>query len=181
MTDELVTPREGDDPFIPPAELASRATGVTTTDVEAVRTSISFSEVYLLALSDEGPTAIPDLGLEFDGAGITLRKADGDLIWQIDWVCVTAIGTAERSQLPDGSRGVVLEVATTEPRTHRFIVPAGKPSSIEAAIYSLAAARGLPELVNPRRVPPFTAVMVLCAAVAVITVLLLAAGHVFAL
>jgi hypothetical protein len=168
-----------DDPFVPPHDLAfGISTNVRTESRSPVRTSVAFSQVYLLALGENGLTAIPDLRLELDESGVLLQKAQGDPVWQVGWSQVTALSTPERSELPNSARGVVLELTTTEPRTHRFVVPAGKPAAIEAALNSLATSKGVRTKDADQKVPALTALLVLGATSGVIALLLLAAGHV---
>ena len=90
-----------------------------------------FLGVYLLTLGADGPTAVPGLALELGDVGVALTKADGAPVWACGWDEVCELSTPERAQLPEGGHGVVVVIATIDGRSHRFVVPATQPGSLD--------------------------------------------------
>jgi hypothetical protein len=105
----------------------------------AERDSLEFSGVYLLTAESEGQEAVPGLGLVVDDRGVTVRKPDGEVSAQLDWAQLSSVTASGRMRTPVGRPGVILEV-TTASKTHRFVVPADEPGSIERDIARLATA-----------------------------------------
>lgn len=143
-----------------------------------VRAHLRFDGVYLLTSGPDGPTAVPGLHLALEDGGVTLAKGDGSPVWTAGWDQVAEVATPERSTLPDGTSGVVLVVTTRQDRSHRFVVPAGQPAALEAALGSLARSHGVaPPPPEPTQ-PVALVVGVIAVVAVVVAVLLLAAGHV---
>ncbi len=158
--------------------LASEEPGQTIERDTPVRTQLRFSGVYLLASLADGLGAVPNLVLELGEGGVTLSKEDDVTIWTTPWEDVAEIATPERSDLPDGSKGLVCVVTTRQRRSHRFVIASGDPSALEAALFSFAIEHGVRTDVPERSVPAIIAGAVLLATTAVVTLLLLMAGHV---
>ncbi len=102
--------------------------------------------------------------------------AGGAPVWSVPWSDVEQLVVPERSPLPDGHVGVVVEVATAQGTTRRCLVPAGHWWALGGAFEAIARSRGVAPG-RERRLPwLLTAVLVLVAAGAV-AALLLASGH----
>ncbi len=139
-----------------------------------------FPGVYLLTVGPEGPTAVPGLVLEFDPRGVQLSRSDGTLVWKAWWEEIDEMATPERSRLPDATNAVVVVLTTTSGRSHRFVVPARRPSKTEATIRALAKHHdAVAERPDPQS--PWVIAAVGLVVVGAVTALLLAAGHVIAL
>jgi hypothetical protein len=152
--------------------------GNTAEQDSPVGSQLRFSGVYLLSSLSDGPGAIANLQLELGEGAITLTKEDGVTIWTTPWEEVTEIATPDRADLPDGSKGVVWVVTTRQRRSHRFVIASDDPSALEAALSSSGIEHGVRSDVPDRSVPAIVAVAVLVATAAVVTLLLLMAGHV---
>ncbi len=123
--------------------------------------------------------AVPHLTLTFLDSGLALKKADGEPVWNSDWGELEEMSPVERSVLPDGRDGVVVIVVERGRRpSYRFVLGTDDASSTEAAIRDRAATHGL-RCRSPKRAVsrPLTAVVVV-AALAAMTGLLLSAVHV---
>ncbi len=167
-------------PTAPPLDpgVLDRSTDGPSPDVLIPDTVRHFDGVYVLTAGPAGPTAVPGLQLDIDTRGLTVAKADGTMVWQVEWTEVAELSTPERSRLPGGQEGVVLAVATHEAREHRFVLPAPDQASVEASLGTVASARGLVPAESGRRLPVVLVVAVVLMTAAVVTALLLAAGHV---
>jgi hypothetical protein len=137
--------------------------------------------VYLLAARSDGEIAVPQLTLSLTPSGIELDKADGAVIWSRSWPELRTMSPVQRSVLPDGGDGVVVDVVERGPRgrRHRFVVPADEPASVEEAVWSHARAHGLQAASRRPPVSRALTVVIAAAAIATITTLLLSAAHVF--
>ncbi len=135
-------------------------------------------DVYLLTEGSEGTVAVPDLTLTFLDTGVALDKADGEHVWSSPWDQLEEMSPVERSELPDGRSGVVIVVVERAGRReHRFVLAADDPAETEATIVRRAADHGLRTGTKPAVSKALTALIVL-AALATMTALLLAAVHV---
>ena len=137
-------------------------------------------DVYLLTEGREGEVAVPNLTLTLSESGLALHKADGEAVWDSPWDALEEMSPGERSVLPDGRDGVVvLVVEQGQRRPHRFVLASDDSGSTEIAIRGRATAHGLrTRSARPAVSRVLTATIVL-AALAVMTVLLLSAVHVF--
>ena len=140
-------------------------------------------EVYLLTGDIDSQVAVPQLALTLLPGGIELDKPDGEIVWSRMWTELREMSLVERSVLPDGSDGVVVDVVEKGRggRRHRFVLPSDDPAELEEQLRGRARAHGLHTA--PPRTPVsrlLTAVIVL-AGVATLTVLLLSAAHVLRL
>jgi hypothetical protein len=140
----------------------------------------SVPDVYLLTEGPEGELAVPNLTLTILESGLALHKADGDPVWDSPWTALAEMSPVERSVLPDGRDGVVIMVVERGVRRrHRFVLASDDSESTEADIRGHAAAHGLrTRSVRPAVSRALMAVIVV-AALAAITALLLSAVHVF--
>ncbi len=136
-------------------------------------------DVYLLTQGAEGRVAVPQLTLNFLPSGIELEKADGELVWSCPWDELEAMAPVERSVLPDGRDGVLIVVTERgRRRRHRFVLAADDATATETSIRNRAAAHGLrTNAARPAVSRRLTALIVIAAA-ATLTVLLLSAAHV---
>jgi hypothetical protein len=137
-------------------------------------------DVYLLAAGSDGQVAVPELTLIFLPDGMELDKPDGEPVWRRRWSRLRQLATVERSTLPDGSAGVVVEVVERgrRGRRHRFVVPATDPSSFEELVTARARAHGLQTTVEGSPVSRAVTAVIVVAAIVTMTVLLLSAAHV---
>lgn len=144
-------------------------------------TALRFDGTFLLTSGPDGPTAVPGLTLQLDDAGVALSKSDGAPVWACGWDEISELAAPERSKLPDGGHGVLVVITATDGRSHRFVVPATRPATVEAAVDSLARRRKVwPE--RPQRSQPAVVVAaVLVVLAGALAVLLLQAGHVIQL
>jgi hypothetical protein len=140
----------------------------------------SVPDVYLLTEGREGEVAVPHLTLTFLDSGLALDKADGEPVWDSAWGGLEEMSPVERSVLPDGRAGVVIVVVEQgREHRHRFVLPTDDAAATEAAIRERAAAHGLRSR-SPRRAVSRTLMeVIVVAALAAITALLLSAAHVF--
>ena len=138
--------------------------------------------VYLLTKDADGQLAVPQLDLSLRPGGIELDKADGGVVWSRTWTELRALAPVQRSVLPDGTDGVVVDVVERgrRGRRHRFVVPSDDPDSLEKLLVRTARAHGL-QIGGSRRNPVshLLPAVVVVGAIATITVLLLSAAHVF--
>jgi hypothetical protein len=136
-------------------------------------------DVYLLVEGQEGQVAVPDLTLTFGAEGIELDKTDGEMVWDCRWEALEEISPAERSVLPDGRNGVVIEVVERDGcRRHRLVVAADDTDAVEGWVRERAGSHGL-RTTSPRAaVPRLLLVAIGLAFGATLTVLLLSAAHV---
>jgi hypothetical protein len=137
---------------------------------------LSVRDVYLLVDGPQGLRATPGHDLRVGGDGLTLASTGGATVWSVPWSEVDQLAVPERSPLPDGREGVVVEVATAQGTKRRCLVPAGHWWALGGAFEALARSRGVAPG-RERRLPwLLTALLVLMAAGAV-AALLLASGH----
>jgi len=137
-------------------------------------------DVYLLTTGADGQVAVPQLALTLLPGGIELDKPDGDVVWSCTWPELREMSPVERSVLPDGSHGVVVEVVEKgrRGRRHRFVLPTDDPVSVEDLLRRRARAHGL-QTASPRApASRLLTVVIALATVATLTVLLLSAAHV---
>ena len=135
--------------------------------------------VYLLTAGPEGELAVPHLTLTFLDAGLALQKADGEPVWDSAWAELEELSALERSVLPDGRAGVVIVVVERGHRSrHRFVMATDDPVSTEAAVRTRAAAHGLRTRSTRPAVSRLVMGVVVLAALATVTALLLSAAHV---
>ena len=139
--------------------------------------------VYLLATRGEGEVAVPELALSLSSRGVELHKPDGDVVWSRMWADLRALAPVQRSVLPDGSDGIVVDVVERgqRGRRHRFVVPADDPAVMEEMIANHARAHGLQADARRQPVSVVLTGVIVVAAIATITILLLSAAHVISL
>ncbi len=94
---------------------------------------LRLSGVALLTSTEHGQVSVPDLGLVFDEAGLTVSKATGEVVRILPWSSLAGLAS-ESSKAPGG---VVLNV-TTEYRSHRFVVPASDQATLDRSLASVA-------------------------------------------
>jgi hypothetical protein len=138
----------------------------------------SVPDVYLLAEGPDGDVAVPHLTLTFLEDGVALGKADGDPVWNSAWTDLEEISPVERSVLPDGREGVVIDVVERDHRRHRFVLATNDTAATEQAIRDRALAHGLRSRTARRAVSRLLMVAVTVAALATLMALLLSAVHV---
>jgi hypothetical protein len=139
------------------------------------------SGAYLLTEGDDGGVAVPDLELTFFDDGIAVDKSDGEAVWNAAWSDLAEMSTIERAELPDGQGGVVVVIVERggRPRLrHRFVLPADDPASTELSIQERARAHRLRTNLPKQAVSRALMTVVVLAAAATLTALLLAAVHV---
>jgi hypothetical protein len=135
--------------------------------------------VYLLTAGPEGELAVPHLTLTFRDSRLALDRADGEPVWHSSWTELEEITPVERSVLPDGRAGVVIVVVERGHRgRHRFVLASDDPVSTEAAVRARAVAHGLRTRPGRPAVSRLLLAGIVLAALATVTVLLLAATHV---
>ena len=100
-----------------------------------------FDGVVLLTEGDSGQVAVPNLSLLLGTQGIDVLRADGSQVVPMPWQAITRLTGTDRSATPDGSPGLVVEVATLE-RTHRFVVPTPDPDGLRQVLAEAAVVRG---------------------------------------
>lgn len=100
-----------------------------------------FEGVVLLTEGDAGQVAVPDLTLVLGSQGIDVLRPDGSRVVPMPWPAITRLGGTDRTSTPDGSPGLVVEVATAS-RTHRFVVPTPDPDGLRAVLAEVAAVHG---------------------------------------
>ena len=132
----------------------------------------------MLVPGPAGPTAVPGLHLSLGDEGVIAVASDGESVWKIDWDGVIDISTGERSSLPGGGVGVVLDVTVAGAGTQRFVIPADDRSAIDDAVRMMIDRYGSTAAARRGVLRTALCVGVLVVEAAVITVLLLAAGHV---
>ena len=136
-------------------------------------------DVYLLTEGPEGEVAVPHLTLTFLDSGLALDKADGEPVWDSSWDGLEEMSPVERSVLPDGRAGVVIVVVERgRQHRHRFVLATDDAAATEAEIRGRAAAHGLRTRSARRAVSPSLLAVVVLAALAAMTALLLSAAHV---
>ena len=174
---DLVAPVRADPVDPEPGSTPRHAKPAQRQKTSTSQPDLRFGGVYLLANGPDGPTAIPDLQLEFGERGVTLSKDDDTIVWAAPWAEIAQLATPERSKPPDGANGVVLVITPHAARAHRFVVPADRPAALEAALNSLARRQHIaPD--RPERSQSVVLVTgVIVVVVAVVVVLLLAADH----
>jgi hypothetical protein len=135
--------------------------------------------VYLLTEGPEGPVAVPQLELSFLDDGIAVDKSDGEAVWSAAWPDLVEMSTGERSELPGGGGGVVVVVVERRGgRRHRFVLPSDDPVTMASSVQHRARAHRL-RTNRPRRpVSRALTTVVVLAAAATLTALLLSAVHV---
>jgi hypothetical protein len=139
----------------------------------------SVPDVYLLTEGAEGDVAVPHLALTFLDSGLTLDKADGEPVWDSPWSRLEEMSPVERSVLPDGRDGVVILVVERDRlHRHRFVLATDDAASTEDAIRVRAAVHGLRTRSARPAVSRLLTVVVVVAALATLTALLLSAAHV---
>ena len=139
------------------------------------------SGVYLLTEGPDGSVAVPDLEMTFLGDGVAVDKSDGEAVWNAAWSDLAEMSTIERAELPDGHGGVVIVIVERGGRRrlrHRFVLPADDPASTEFSVQGQARAHGLRTNAPWRPVSRALTTVVVLAAAATLTVLLLSAVHV---
>jgi hypothetical protein len=137
--------------------------------------------VYLLTAGADGQVAVPQLALTLLPGGIELDKPDGEIVWSCTWPELHEMSPVERSVLPDGSDGVVLEVVEKgrRGRRHRFVLPTDDPISLEELLRRRARAHGLHTASPHMPVSRLLTAVIALATVVTLTVLLLSATHAF--
>ncbi len=103
-----------------------------TAPIEPIR----LSGVSLLTSTDKGPVRVPDLGLSFDAAGVTVAKGNGDVVRVLPWDDLTGLSV---EPLPAGApeQMVALKVST-EHRSHHFVVGTSDPAIFRARLSQMA-------------------------------------------
>jgi hypothetical protein len=135
--------------------------------------------VYRLTEGPEGPVAVPQLQLTFHDDGIAVDKSDGEAVWSAAWPDLVEMSTNKRSELPGGAGGVVIVVVERRRRRrHRFVLPSDDPGFMESSIQHLARAHRLRTNRPGRPVSRALTTVVVLAAAATLTALLLSAVHV---
>ena len=137
-------------------------------------------EVYLLTGDTEGQVAVPQLALTLWSGGIELDKPDGEIVWSRPWTELREMSLVERSVLPDGNDGVVVDVVEKGRggRRHRFVLPARDPGWLEEQLRGRALAHGLHTASARTPVSRVLTAVIVLAALATLTLLLLSAAHV---
>lgn len=137
--------------------------------------------VYLLTADADGEVAVPHLALTLLPEGVELDKPDGEVVWSCPWPELHEMSPVERSVLPDGSDGVVVQVIEKgrRGRRHRFVLPTDDAVSLEELLRSRARAHGLHTGSPHMPVSRLLTAVIALATVATLTVLLLSAAHVF--
>jgi hypothetical protein len=137
-------------------------------------------DVYLLTTGVDGQVAVPQLALTLLPEGIELDKPDGEIVWSCTWPELHEMSPVERSVLPDGSDGVVVEVVEKgrRGRRHRFVFPTDDPVSVEEFFRRRARAHGLHTASPHAPASRLLTAVIALAAVATLTLLLLSAAHV---
>lgn len=136
-------------------------------------------DVYLLTEGADGQVAVPDLALTFGVEGIVLEKSDGETVWHCAWDELDEMSPVERSLLPDGQDGVVVDVVERDARRrHRFVLAADDADLAEGWIRERAEAHGLRTSSPQAAVSRLLLVAIGLALGATLTVLLLSATHV---
>jgi hypothetical protein len=137
--------------------------------------------VYLLTAGADGEVAVPHLALTLLPEGVELDKPDGETVWSCTWPELHEMSPVERSVLPDGSDGVVVEVVEKgrRGRRHRFVLPTDDVASLEELLRRRARAHGLHTGSRHMHVSRVLTAVILLATVATLTILLLSAAHVF--
>jgi len=134
--------------------------------------------VYLLTEGPDGTVAVPHLTLSLIDSGLALDKADGEHVWTSPWSELEEMSPVERSELPDGRQGVVIVVAERDGKQHRFVLASDDPAATEAYVRGRAAAHGVRTNRPARAVSRVLTALIVLAAAATLTVLLLSAAHV---
>lgn len=138
-----------------------------------------FTGVSLLAVVDGSTVAVPDLALSLEReGGFTLTRAGGSLVWSAGWDELAEVEVTEQATDGERAAGVVLEVTTTEGRTHRFLLPIEEPLSLKSALAVLTAHTDTARPSGERSQPLWLVVATVAVTAVVVTLLLLAAGHV---
>jgi hypothetical protein len=138
----------------------------------------SIPDVFLLTEGGDGRVAISDLQLTFVATGVELAKADGELVWRCEWGNLDELSASERSVLPDGREGMVVQIVEHGGRRHRFVLPTSDPATLESSVRQQARAHRIHTSEPPRAVMRTLTVAVILAGLATLTVLLLSAAHV---
>lgn len=130
--------------------------------------------------SPEAPGSIEATGLELvlDGEGLRLLRPDGSTVRAAPWADVAALAVADPSWAPDLGRGMTVDVISSEGRRTRLFVPARRPGAVAARLRAVARRRRVDPDTPDRRVPAVVAVGVVAVSGALVTWLLLLAGHV---
>jgi len=135
-------------------------------------------DVYLLTDGRDGRVAVPQLRIDFDGAGLLLTKADNEEVWSSPWADLSGLSTAERSVLPDGREGIVIVVAERNGARHRFVLPTDDPAEMESRLRAMASTQRLTTNRTPRAAARPLTVLVALASMGTLAALLLAAHNV---
>jgi hypothetical protein len=137
-------------------------------------------DVYLLTGGADGTVAVPQLALTLLPGGIELDKPDGEIVWSCTWPELHELSPVERSVLPDGSDGVVVEVVEKgrRGRRHRFVLPTDDPVAVEELLRRRARDHGLHTASAHAPVSRLLTALIALATVATLTLLLLSAAHV---
>ncbi|MGH9091911.1 MAG: hypothetical protein ACRDZR_11130 [Acidimicrobiales bacterium] len=150
----------------------------------AGRGSRSYGGVALLDGGAPGTSAVPGLTgttgneLVLDGDGLLLLRPNGSTVRAAAWTEVAALAVADPSWSPDLGRGVTVDVTSWDRRRTRLFVPARRPGAVAARLRAVARRHRVDPGTPDRRVPAVVAVGVVAVSGALVTWLLLVAGHV---
>ncbi len=132
-----------------------------------------------LPATDDGPSPL-ELALDLDDEGIRLWRQQGSSVWMASWTDISALGTVEDGRLPDGRRGLLVALTTTDGESRVIAVPCRRPGAAGSRIRAAARRRGVDPDRPDRRVPLPIALGAVAGVGALVTWLLLLAGHVVA-
>jgi hypothetical protein len=134
-----------------------------------------------LEIGDDGSgSTTPDSALDLDGEGVRLSRPEGDTLWSAPWSDVSMLGITDEGRLPDGRRGVVVAVTTSDHEDRLIAVASRRPGASAARIRATARRHRVDPDRPDRRVPLLIALGFVVVSGALVTWLLLVAGHVVA-
>ena len=148
-------------------------------EMEEAEATWILPDVYLLTEGGQGPVAVPHLTLTFREGGLELDKADGESVWDCNWVDLVEMTPVERSVLPDGKEGVVIVVIERDGRRrHRFVLTTDDAEATEESIRARAGLHGLRTRWPRPAVSRLLMFAIAAAFAAAVTLLLLSAAHI---
>lgn len=134
-------------------------------------------------MGDGGPGAphgpgATGLELVLDGEGLRLLGPGGTTVRAAPWGDVASLAVADPPPATDLGRGVAVTVTSAGGRRTDLFVPARRPGAVAARLRAVARRRRVDPDAPDRRVPAVVAVGVVAVSGALVTWLLLLAGHV---
>jgi hypothetical protein len=128
---------------------------------------------------DAPPTPVTaGLELVLDGDGVRLVRPDGSTLRSAPWGEVSALAATDPSWSPDLGRGVAVDVTSADGRRTRLFVPARRPGAVAARLRAVARQCRVDPDAPDRRAPVLVVGGLVAASGALVTWLLLVAGHV---